>query len=133
MIPIQHSLFYLILLIIKSNVSFSLFFLRETVRIHSVMGLGIAYAGTSRLDLLEILTPIVVDTGLSCELSAMAALALGLIFVGKCTEDVSGAILETLMESIFEKLLKLKLGQENVLDIAISRYFAVALGLLFLG
>ena len=95
------------------------------------MGLGIAYAGTSRSDLLEILVPIVVDTGLSCELSAMAALSLGLIFVGKCTEDVSGAIIQTLMES--KLLLLIVLGTENVLDIAMSRYFAVGLGLLFLG
>ena len=104
MIPIQRSLCYPILLIIKSNYYFSLSSPRETVRVHSVMGLGIAYAGTSRVDLLEILTPIVVDTGLSCELSAMAALALGLIFVGKCTEEVSAAILQTLMESNLLKL-----------------------------
>lgn len=57
------------------------------------MGLGIAYAGSARLDLLELLVPIVVDTGLSVELSALAALSLGLIFVGKCTEEVSNAII----------------------------------------
>lgn len=38
------------------------------------------------------LIPIVVDVGVPTELSAMAALSLGLIFVGKCTEDVSNAI-----------------------------------------
>lgn len=65
----------------------------DTVREYAVMGLGIAYAGTARLDLLEILVPLVVDTGLPCELSSMAALALGLIFVGKCNEEVSGAVL----------------------------------------
>jgi 26S proteasome regulatory subunit N1 len=57
------------------------------------MGLGIAYAGSARLDLLDILIPLVVDTNLSVELSAMASLSLGLIFVGRCTEDVSNAII----------------------------------------
>lgn len=57
------------------------------------MGLGIAYAGSARVDLLELLVPIVVDTGISVELSALAALSLGLIFVGKGNEDVSNAIL----------------------------------------
>jgi 26S proteasome regulatory subunit N1 len=57
------------------------------------MGLGIAYAGSAREDLLESLVPIVVDTGLLVETSALAALSLGLIFVGKGNEEVSNAIL----------------------------------------
>jgi 26S proteasome regulatory subunit N1 len=57
------------------------------------MGLGLAYAGSARLDLLDMLVPVLVDTGVSVELSAMAALSLGLIFVGKCNEDVINGIL----------------------------------------
>ena len=86
------------------------------------MGLGIAYAGSAREDLLELLVPIVVDTNTSVELSAMAALSLGLIFVGRCTEDVSNAILQTLSER-----------PDNILDISMARFFSVGLGLLFLG
>jgi len=33
------------------------------------------------------------DTNFSIEISAFAALSLGLIFVGKCHEDVANAIL----------------------------------------
>jgi len=94
----------------------------DLVRTNAVMGLGIAYAGSAREDLLDLLIPIVVDTTLSVELSAMAALSLGLIFVGKCTEEVTNAILETLTER-----------PENVLDISIARFFSLGMGLLFLG
>lgn len=112
-------LFYFILIfkiiyIIKKN--------RELVRTNAVMGLGIAYAGSAREDLLDLLIPIVVDTTISVELSAMAALSLGLIFVGKCTEEVTNAILETLTER-----------PENILDISIARFFSLGMGLLFLG
>ena len=95
---------------------------RELVRTNAVMGLGIAYAGSAREDLLDLLIPIVVDTTISVELSAMAALSLGLIFVGKCTEEVTNAILETLTER-----------PENILDISIARFFSLGMGLLFLG
>jgi len=94
----------------------------ELVRTNAVMGLGIAYAGSAREDLLDLLIPIVVDTTISVELSAMAALSLGLIFVGKCTEEVTNAILETLTER-----------PENILDISIARFFSLGMGLLFLG
>ena len=86
------------------------------------MGLGIAYAGSARQDLLDLLIPIVVDTGLMVELSAMAAHALGLIFCGTCNENVSNAIIQTLSER-----------PDNVLDQSIARFFGVGLGLNFLG
>lgn len=56
------------------------------------MGLGIAYAGSAREDLVDSLVALVIDTDLSVELSAMAALSLGLIFVGKGNESASNAI-----------------------------------------
>lgn len=59
----------------------------------AVIGLGMAYAGTAREDLLELLTPFVIDTGLSVELSAFAALSLGLIFIGTRNEDVGNAVI----------------------------------------
>ena len=52
------------------------------MRIASIMGLGLAYAGTNKEDLLELFLPIVEDTSLDMQLSAMAALSLGMIFVG---------------------------------------------------
>ncbi len=34
------------------------------------------------------------------DVSAMAALSLGLVFVGKCNEDASNAILQAMMERL---------------------------------
>lgn len=47
------------------------------------------------------MTDILLGTADSVELAAMAALSLGLIFVGKCNEEVAGAIIQTLCESIY--------------------------------
>jgi hypothetical protein len=54
------------------------------------MGLAFAYAGTRRVDLLENLTPLVVDTSLTLTLSAMSAIALAMVYVGKTTLETSG-------------------------------------------
>ena len=66
--------------------------------------------------------PLVVDVNLSVELSAMAALSLGLIFVGTRQDDVMSYIIDTLNER-----------PENQLNMTMARFFGVALGLLFLG
>jgi 26S proteasome regulatory subunit N1 len=91
-------------------------------RLGAIVGLGLAYAGSAREDLLEMLVPLVIDTGLPVETSAFAALSLGLIFVGKCHEDAANAIIQTLTER-----------NESHLNMTVARYFAVGLGLLFLG
>lgn len=81
-----------------------------------------AYAGTNREDLLEILLPIVTDSNLSCETSAFAALSLGMIFIGQLHEDSLSGIIESIMyRSDSEK------------DQSVARYFAVALALLCMG
>lgn len=43
-----------------------------------------AYAGSAREEFLEDFIPLVVDTDIPNDISAYAALSLGLIFVGKC-------------------------------------------------
>lgn len=93
------------------------------VRVASIMGLGIAYAGSSRSDLLDILLPIVGDTSSSMQISAMAALSLGMIFVGTSNSDVSSAIIQTLLEDDRKSQLK-----DNW-----TRFMALGLGLLFFG
>ncbi|RAL65640.1 hypothetical protein DID88_005311 [Monilinia fructigena] len=50
------------------------------VRVGAIMGLGLAYAGSNREELLELLLPIVTDTSVEMQISAMAALSLGMIF-----------------------------------------------------
>ena len=59
----------------------------------SIIGLGIAYAGSGKDTYLDDMISLVVDTNIDTEISAYAALSLGLIFVGKCQEEVSNAII----------------------------------------
>ncbi|CAE8594993.1 unnamed protein product [Polarella glacialis] len=95
-----------------------------TCRLAAVVGLGFAYAGSCREDLLENLTPMIVDTACSVECSAMAAVSLGLIFVSSCNEEVAQAILQTLIE---------RQAVEEALSGTWPHFFAVGLGLLYLG
>lgn len=84
--------------------------------------LGLAYAGSAREEVSELLLPIVSDTNLAMELSSLAALALGLVFVGSCDGDITSTILQTMME------------REDVeLKDTWSRFMALGLGLLYLG
>ena len=93
------------------------------VKVASIMGLGLAYAGSNREDLLEILLPLVTDTSLDMQLSAMAALTLGLVFVGSANSDVSEAIIQTFLDEDREKQLKDKW----------TRFMTLGLALLYFG
>ena len=86
------------------------------------MGLSFAYAGSARADLLEIISPLILDSSNSMEVSSMAALALGIIFVGTCDDDVANSILQTLMSD----------RSNEDLDSTFVKFFGLALGLLFL-
>lgn len=88
-------------------------------------GLGIAYAGTGREDVMEMLVPIVEQSGDSSATMlevCLAGLALGMIFVGKCDDNVGGTIVQRLMEATDEEL-----------DHSHARYLCLGLALLFLG
>jgi 26S proteasome regulatory subunit N1 len=93
------------------------------VRVASIMGLGLAYAGSNREALLELLLPIVGDTSQDMQMSAMAALSLGMIFVGSSNSDVSEAIVQTLLDDDRKSQLKDKW----------TRFMALGLGLLYFG
>ncbi|CEG72168.1 Putative 26S proteasome regulatory subunit N1 [Rhizopus microsporus] len=88
----------------------------------AIFGLGLAYAGSSRPELSDLLLPIVSDTSLSMELSSMAALSLGMIFVGSCDGEITSTILQTMMER-----------EDQYLRESWSRFMALGLGLLYLG
>lgn len=87
-----------------------------------VYSIGLANAGSAREDLAEHLLPIVSDTSLSMDLSAVAALALGLIFVGSYENDVPSTIIQTMMER-----------DDSQLNDPWSRYLSLGLALLYLG
>lgn len=93
------------------------------VRMAAVMGLGLSYAGSNREDLLEYLLPIVEDSGLEISLSAMASVALGMIFVGSSNHEVAQAIAMQLMDDERQKQLKDKW----------ARFMALGLALLYFG
>ena len=88
-------------------------------------GLGIAYAGSAREDVMELLIPVVEQTegGPSGFMeAALAGLSLGTVFVGKCNDSVGGAIIQRLMEAT-----------ETELDHSHARYLCLGLAVLFLG
>jgi 26S proteasome regulatory subunit N1 len=88
-------------------------------------GLGIAYAGAAREDVMEILIPVIEQSegGAQNMLEvSLAGLALGMVFVGKCDDSVGGAILQRLMEATDEEL-----------DHSHARYLCLGLALVFLG
>ncbi|CCX05129.1 armadillo-type protein [Pyronema domesticum] len=68
-----------------------------SIRRSAIMGLGLAYAGSQREDLRELLVPIIVDFSFELEISAMAAIALGLIFVGSGDGDSAEAMLSAIV------------------------------------
>lgn len=95
----------------------------KNMRVASIMGLGLSYAGSCREDLLDLLLPIVEDVSLDMQVSAMAAVSLGMIFVGSSNHQVSEAIATTLMDEERQKHLKDKW----------TRFMALGLALLYFG
>ena len=96
---------------------------RPQTRIAAIMGLGLAYAGSNSEVLLESLLPILEDTTLDIQISAMSAVALGMIFVGSSNHQVAEAIATQLMDGDRQKQLKDKW----------ARFLALALALLYFG
>ncbi|KAK1307115.1 26S proteasome non-ATPase regulatory subunit 2 1A [Acorus calamus] len=93
-----------------------------TIRIGAIMGLGIAYAGSRKVELGISLDQILCDATTPVEVLAFTAISLGLVFVGSCNE---------MLEQTFINLLKKH--REDALNDSLIRFLPVALGLLFLG
>ncbi|KAJ7813024.1 armadillo-type protein [Mycena leptocephala] len=90
----------------------------------AIMGLALAYAGSHREDLLQLLIPHISDDA-TMEIASLATLALGFIFVGSENGEITSTILQTLME-------KAERGDIG-LDEKWARFMALGLGLLYLG
>ncbi|KAI0520918.1 armadillo-type protein [Xylaria bambusicola] len=93
------------------------------VRVASVMGLGLSYAGSRKEELLEFLLPMVYNPSLDIQMNAMAALSLGLIFVGSANPEISEAIVMLVMDGEY----KTKLADKW------ARFISLGLGLLYFG
>jgi len=88
-------------------------------------GLGIAYAGSGREEIVELLMMVIdsENTGPEAMMEcSLAGLALGMICIGKCDEDVGSSLVQKLMEASDEDL-----------DHSHAKYLCLGLGLLFLG
>jgi 26S proteasome regulatory subunit N1 len=92
------------------------------MRIGAIVGLGLAYAGSARDDIIEILIPVLSDEKSQMECVGMTALALGMIAVSTCNGEVTENILQTMMEK-----------PEDQLKDPFAKYLALGLGLTYLG
>lgn len=92
------------------------------MRIGAILGLGIAYSGSAREELSELLIPVLEDPTQSIEVVGITGLALGLIFAGTTNADITNSI----MELFFEK-------DEATLENTHTRFLCLGLGLLYLG
>nr|NVI77497.1 regulatory particle non-ATPase 1 [Cucujiformia] len=92
------------------------------MRIGAIVGLGLAYVGSNREDVLSLLTPVFSDSKSNMEVIGMAALACGMIAVGSGNHQVTSAIMQTLMEK-----------SENDLKDTYLRFLPLGLGLCLLG
>lgn len=94
----------------------------KIVRMGAILGLGLAYVGTHREDLTELLSPILEDADAELDLVCMAALALGMIFVG------AGSSSPEVAESLTMILL-----EREPFDSTFCRFFCLGLGLVYFG
>lgn len=92
-------------------------------QLSAVLGLGLAYAGSQRQDIMDIILPVVnYSQNASMHCSSIAGLSLGMIFIGSCNDDVCGAIAQRLMES-----------SDPELSDTMTRFLVLGLALLFFG
>merc|ERR1712025_537578 len=89
----------------------------NVMRLGAIFGLGLAYAGSNRQDVIQLLLPVFADPKSNMEVVGVTALATGLISVGSCNGEVTSTILQTLMEKTeadmkdtFAKFLPLGIG-----------------------
>ncbi|KAK5660313.1 hypothetical protein OQA88_12853 [Cercophora sp. LCS_1] len=97
--------------------------INPNVRTASIIGLGLACAGSQNEVLLEHLLPIITDTNQDMRISAMAALSCGLAFVGSGQPDITEAIVQTLLDD----------DRRGQLTDKWTRFLALGLGLLYFG
>ena len=93
------------------------------IRVAAIMGLGLSYAGSNNEELLAYLLPIISDTSQEMRVSAMAALACGLVFVGSSHAEAGEAIIMTLLDD----------ERKSQLTDKWTRFLALGLGLLYFG
>jgi 26S proteasome regulatory subunit N1 len=94
-------------------------------RVLQIMGIGLAYAGSNSEDAQDVLLPYITERKWEIKIQSMAALALGLVFVG----SAHGGILEEILGAM------MFLDEERPDDLKDkwSRFIALGVGLLCFG
>merc|ERR1712106_672115 len=94
----------------------------NVMRLGAIFGLGLAYAGSNRQDVIQLLLPVFADPKSNMEVVGVTALATGLIAVGSCNGEVTSTILQTLMEK----------SEADMKD-SYAKYLPLGIGLCYLG
>jgi len=94
----------------------------NVMRLGAIFGLGLAYAGSNRQDVIQLLLPVFADPKSNMEVVGVTALAAGLISVGSCNGEVTSTILQTLMEK-----------SETDMKDSYAKYLPLGIGLCYLG
>lgn len=90
-----------------------------SVKVASIMGLGLAYAGSQNEEVFATLYPLVGDSSLDMQISSMAALSLGFIYIGTANPDISEAIIGTLLDESYRARLNDKWARFMALGLAL--------------
>ena len=95
----------------------------NVMRLGAIFGLGLAYAGSNRQDVIQIMLPVFADSKSNMEVIGVTALACGLIAVGSCNGEVTSTILQTLME---------KSEKESDMKESFAKFLPLGIGLCYL-
>lgn len=93
----------------------------EELQLGSVLGIGLAYAGTARQDILQLLLPVIQNSKVVKTLG-IASLACGLVSLGRNNNELSDLILTKMIESNGSDVLKSPYMLLAALGVALS-YF----------
>merc|ERR1719195_293172 len=96
----------------------------NVMRLGAIFGLGLAYAGSNRQDVIQIMLPVFADSKSNMEVIGVTALACGLIAVGSCNGEVTSTILQTLME---------KSEKESDMKESFAKFLPLGIGICYLG
>ena len=91
-------------------------------RLGAIMGLGLAYAGSNKKEVLELLSEILLEDESNMEIIGYAALSIGLVYVSSCDSEAIQSILTAFMQR----------GEMEMGEFW-ARFLCLGLGLLFLG
>lgn len=96
-----------------------------SIRHGAISGLGIAYAGSQKEEVKEMLLPILMDGQVSADTVSLAALSLGLTFIGSADDDLSSALLQAMCDR--------KATGDALKEPLVQIFLPLAFGFLFLG